>query len=479
MESIFEELDGFLCPITREVLQDPVITCDGITYERKAIEEWFSCGNGETVVTSPMTGMPLPVMTLIPNVALKKVLEESYLEISAMNKKVLELESEVSTFRMENDLKEGKRGESQDDGTPLVAKQRKLFSNKMEWCQGELHRIANEKQHIDQLLEEYLLVLESKRIRLEVIEESIQENIPKRTRIETQIRNLENRYEIPPSLKERILEEGNEDDDDEEEEEFVVEEEDEGDVVEEEEEEGDVVEEEEEEEGDVVEEEEEEEEEEGEGEGEEGEEEGKEETSVVFREYAEILRGLRFFKDTSRELEERQCAIVEEIDRDQSEQLRCQNRRAELQEEKNSREAEIERLNELKQTVVPFSQLKNSLGFQPRELNVAGYAALDLWSAEFTVTEIREGGYEVRELSGVPPRLLREGGYSVMEMREAGYQARQLLQAGYRIAAMKEGGFSGLEMIHAGEDLDRVLKHYSVKSVTKELRKKKSKSLRA
>ena len=34
--------DCFLCPITREMLRDPVITADGHTYEREAIEKHLS-----------------------------------------------------------------------------------------------------------------------------------------------------------------------------------------------------------------------------------------------------------------------------------------------------------------------------------------------------------------------------------------------------------------------------------------------------
>lgn len=38
----------YLCPITTEVMDDPVIAADGYTYERSAIEEWFKkrCGAG-------------------------------------------------------------------------------------------------------------------------------------------------------------------------------------------------------------------------------------------------------------------------------------------------------------------------------------------------------------------------------------------------------------------------------------------------
>ncbi|KAK9828804.1 hypothetical protein WJX72_002158 [[Myrmecia] bisecta] len=43
-------LDEMECPITHEVMTDPVIAADGYTYERSAIEEWF-----ETHDTLPMT----------------------------------------------------------------------------------------------------------------------------------------------------------------------------------------------------------------------------------------------------------------------------------------------------------------------------------------------------------------------------------------------------------------------------------------
>eukprot|EP00567_Pseudictyota_dubia_P017663 CAMPEP_0197460846 /NCGR_PEP_ID=MMETSP1175-20131217/54991_1 /TAXON_ID=1003142 /ORGANISM="Triceratium dubium, Strain CCMP147" /LENGTH=172 /DNA_ID=CAMNT_0042996017 /DNA_START=34 /DNA_END=548 /DNA_ORIENTATION=+ len=34
-------LDAFLCPITREIMTDPVICADGHTYERHAIDMWL------------------------------------------------------------------------------------------------------------------------------------------------------------------------------------------------------------------------------------------------------------------------------------------------------------------------------------------------------------------------------------------------------------------------------------------------------
>ena len=61
------------CPLTMEVMRDPVFTADGQTYERTEIEKWFALGNR----TSPLTGEELPSMNLLPNIALRQVIRES------------------------------------------------------------------------------------------------------------------------------------------------------------------------------------------------------------------------------------------------------------------------------------------------------------------------------------------------------------------------------------------------------------------
>ena len=62
---------SFVCPITQEVMRDPVSTADGHTYERDAIERWL-----RTRRTSPMTGATLSSRALIPNLALRKLCRE-------------------------------------------------------------------------------------------------------------------------------------------------------------------------------------------------------------------------------------------------------------------------------------------------------------------------------------------------------------------------------------------------------------------
>ena len=61
----------FLCPITGEVMTDPVSTVDGHTYERTAIERWL-----RTHDTSPMTGAELMRKDLTPAISLRQLIEE-------------------------------------------------------------------------------------------------------------------------------------------------------------------------------------------------------------------------------------------------------------------------------------------------------------------------------------------------------------------------------------------------------------------
>lgn len=60
----------FLCPITQEVMQDPVVAADGTTYERSAITAWVLAHG-----TSPLTRAPLSVDRLLPNRSLRSMIE--------------------------------------------------------------------------------------------------------------------------------------------------------------------------------------------------------------------------------------------------------------------------------------------------------------------------------------------------------------------------------------------------------------------
>ncbi|CCW71213.1 unnamed protein product [Phytomonas sp. Hart1] len=60
-----------ICPITRNIMSDPVITVDGFTYDREAIEEWLHHRN-----SSPMTNLPLRDTTLVSNRQIYRKVQE-------------------------------------------------------------------------------------------------------------------------------------------------------------------------------------------------------------------------------------------------------------------------------------------------------------------------------------------------------------------------------------------------------------------
>jgi len=62
----------FFCPITGEIMRDPVITTGGHSYERAAIEEWFAMHRSD-----PKTNMVLESRALMPNHTLRSAIEEA------------------------------------------------------------------------------------------------------------------------------------------------------------------------------------------------------------------------------------------------------------------------------------------------------------------------------------------------------------------------------------------------------------------
>merc|ERR1712071_439989 len=62
----------FYCPITYDLMQDPVKCSDGFTYEELAIREWLLTRRN----TSPMTNLELEVIHLTADLDLKKRIQE-------------------------------------------------------------------------------------------------------------------------------------------------------------------------------------------------------------------------------------------------------------------------------------------------------------------------------------------------------------------------------------------------------------------
>lgn len=81
---------SFFCPITLEVMRDPVTAADGHSYEKDAIEVWL-CENN----TSPKTGGALLSTTIVPSHALRNAIEEwEASHLMKISRGSLELEAE-------------------------------------------------------------------------------------------------------------------------------------------------------------------------------------------------------------------------------------------------------------------------------------------------------------------------------------------------------------------------------------------------
>ncbi|CAI9769947.1 unnamed protein product [Fraxinus pennsylvanica] len=62
----------FRCPISLELMSDPVTVCTGQTYDRSSIESWVATGN----ITCPVTRAPLLDFSLIPNHTLRRLIQD-------------------------------------------------------------------------------------------------------------------------------------------------------------------------------------------------------------------------------------------------------------------------------------------------------------------------------------------------------------------------------------------------------------------
>ncbi len=71
---------AFLCPISFELMRDPVVGSDGHTYERKHIETWLA-----THFKSPLTRQHMTVSDIKPNFALRTMIDEWLLSASSNN----------------------------------------------------------------------------------------------------------------------------------------------------------------------------------------------------------------------------------------------------------------------------------------------------------------------------------------------------------------------------------------------------------
>ena len=80
------KLEKLHCPISHEVMKNPVLAKDGQTYEKEVIQEWIARKS-----TSPFTREVLNVNDLTPNLALKSEVEELTCKLNKLEGKYKKL----------------------------------------------------------------------------------------------------------------------------------------------------------------------------------------------------------------------------------------------------------------------------------------------------------------------------------------------------------------------------------------------------
>jgi hypothetical protein len=95
-----ELLPSLVCPITRQVMRDPVCAADGNTYERCAIEKLMRVA-GRLPAMSPVTGRPLPSKQIVSNSVLKRLVERQLPDLPPLKARLSEF-STLSCYLLEH-----------------------------------------------------------------------------------------------------------------------------------------------------------------------------------------------------------------------------------------------------------------------------------------------------------------------------------------------------------------------------------------
>ena len=82
-----QQFRSMRCPISQKSMADPVFAPDGQSYERSAIEQWFSSGKN----TSPATGATLLDQNLVPAFALRRAIHGAFPEARERFEAILEV----------------------------------------------------------------------------------------------------------------------------------------------------------------------------------------------------------------------------------------------------------------------------------------------------------------------------------------------------------------------------------------------------
>jgi len=141
-------LPSFRCPISQEVMREPVVTSDGQTYERCNIEEWFRQGS----CTSPLTNLSLRSKELVPNLALRQAVADFATKVCPLFRQELE-KRRLSEKTAEEARK--READSQKESVALAEKGEEAMEalrSTLAQCEAEIAALRQEKEEAAQEL---------------------------------------------------------------------------------------------------------------------------------------------------------------------------------------------------------------------------------------------------------------------------------------------------------------------------------------
>ncbi|CAN6253446.1 unnamed protein product [Urochloa humidicola] len=90
--------DAFFCPLTNEIMTDPVTIQSGVTCDKRAIEEYIErFPDSSEPLCCPVTKMPMHSKTVMSNASLKSVIEEWTMRNEAMRVRIARTALSLST----------------------------------------------------------------------------------------------------------------------------------------------------------------------------------------------------------------------------------------------------------------------------------------------------------------------------------------------------------------------------------------------
>jgi WD40 repeat protein len=156
MSNIIEEVsENYLCPITHEVMTNPVMAADGNTYQKENIAEWLMGGKR----ISPLTGEPLSHTTFNENNLVKKMIRE-FLERIVKSKENLESVLNLCIDKKQELVEDLlKKMQDMKSNTTEVLKGMENSDSQVTFLKGDNSKLNEEDQNLINIIKKNRLAL--------------------------------------------------------------------------------------------------------------------------------------------------------------------------------------------------------------------------------------------------------------------------------------------------------------------------------